>query len=757
MSHTNKPPRRTLLASATIAALSLALGVAWAQDQPATADPGGPRKIAGANGADKDNATSLPTVIVTAEKRAQDVTKVPSSISVVNSELLKNQHVASLVDLAGQLPGVQIDSGGTPGQTSIVIRGISSLQQGAVVATYIDDSPVGSSGNFSAASLSQVDLMPYDLERIEVLRGPQGTLYGAGAMGGLVKYVLKAPDLTATSGDVGGGVFSISDGSGTGWDGHARINLPLVQDTLGVTASVAQNKTPGYVDNAVTGQNGINAVTQKSGLLSVLWKPSDDVKLKVSALHQTMNANDNGTILLDPTTQQPVHGERQTGTLLKQPVRKQLNFYSATLNWDLHWADFTSASSYSTIFFQPTQDLSVQFGPLFPLLGAPAPGLAPFVTRIHVNKATQELRLASKPDDHVEWLAGAFFTRELSHNYQNISSLTDTGEPIAGLDPLLAGEVGPTTYKEGALFGDLTYKFNDKFDVTAGLRYARNEQTYQQRVTGGLLVPLGITYGHSAENVLTWMLSPKYQINDNTMLYARVATGYRPGGPNIALPGIPPTVKSDSLINYEAGLKSRFFDNRVSVDFDLYAINWRDIQLPATTPGGLGYTSNGGKATSRGAELSVAFRPTRNLQLGFNAGYTDAYLTEDAPALQGKNGDSIPSVPRVTWSTNADYYFDVSNGWSGHVGGDYRWTGKRWSNVSSNPYNYRERSYGVLDLNADISRNNWTVQFYVKNLTNARPHLNISYLQSALTGEVADLQSILLQPRAVGIDFNVQF
>jgi len=757
MRNTNKLPRRALLASATIAALSLSIGAAWAQDQAETAHPDSAAKSSGANGVDKNSATSLPAVIVTAEKRTQDVSKVPSSISVVNSELLENQHVASLVDLAGQLPGVQIDSGGTPGQTSIVIRGISSLQQGAVVGTYIDDTPVGSSGNFSAASLSQVDLMPYDLERIEVLRGPQGTLYGAGAMGGLVKYVLKEPDLGTTSGDVGGGVFSISDSSGTGRDGHARINLPLIQDKLGVTASVAENRTPGYVDNAVTGQNDMNAVTQKSGLLSALWKPIDDVKLKVSALHQTMNANDNGAILLDPTTQQPIHGERETGTLLKQPVRKQLNFYSATLNWDLHWADFTSASSYSTMFYQPTQDLSVQFGPLFPLFGASAPGLAPFVTRIHVNKATQELRLASKPDDHVEWLVGAFFTRELSHNYQNISSLTDAGEPIAGLDPLLAGEVGPTTYKEGALFGDLTYKFTDKFDVTSGLRYARNEQTYQQRVTGGLLVPLGITYGHSAENVLTWMLSPKYQIDDNHMVYLRAATGYRPGGPNIALPGIPPTVKSDSLVNYEAGLKSRFFDNRVSVDFDLYTINWHDIQLPATTPGGLGYTSNGGKATSRGAELSMAFRPIRNLQLGFNAGYTDAYLTEDAPALQGKKGDSIPSVPRVTWSTNADYYFDLPHAWSGHVGWDYRWTGKRWSNVSSNPYTYRERSYGVLDLNADISRSIWTVRFYVKNLANARPHLNISYLQSALTGDVVDLQSILLQPRTVGIDFNMQF
>jgi len=753
---TCKPLRRTMLASATIAVFSLSLGTAWAQDQSAATNTNSATKSASAKNVDKTITTSLPTVIVTAEKRTQDVRKVPSSISVVGSEQLENQHVASLADLAGSLPGVQIDTGGSPGQTSISIRGISSLGQGAVVGTYIDDSPLGSSANFSRASLYQLDLLPYDLDRIEVLRGPQGTLYGAGAMGGLVKYVMKEPDLDSVSGEVGGGISSISGGSGSGWDGRANINLPLIQDKLGITVSVGENKTPGYVDDAVTGQNGINAVTQKSGRFTLLWKPNDDIKLKVSALHQSTDANDDGMILLDPTTQQPIYGDQKTGTILPQPFSNRLDFYSATLNWDLHWADFTSATSYSTSNVSMVSDDSATYGPLFPLFGYPA-GLSPFDLGLTTKKVTQEFRIASKPDDHIEWLVGAFYTREMSDNFQTSRALADDGSPLPGLDPLLVGS-GPSTYKEGALFGDLTYKFTDSFDITGGLRYARNEQTYEQIVTGGVLVPLGNSYGHSAEDVLTWMLSPEYHLNDDSMLYVRAASGYRPGGPNFALPGVPPTVKADTLINYETGWKSLFFDKKVSIDFDIYDINWHNIQINATTPNGaLGYTANGGTATSRGAELSTAFMPIQGLRLGLNAAYTDAYLTQDAPSLDGKSGDSIPGIPRFNWAFTTDYNFSFLDAWAGHVGGDYRWTGSRLSNVNSSPYTYREGSYGVLDFDADISKDIWKVQFYVKNLINAHPHLNINYLQNGATGDVAYLESAMLQPRTVGVEFDVQF
>lgn len=760
MSATSKPLRHTLLATAMIAAFALSSGGARARDtspQDASAADSKTTGIVPKQG-DGAGATTLGIVTVTAQKRAQDARKVPSSISVVGSEQLRDRNVASLVDLAGSLPGVQIDTGGSPGQTSIAIRGISSLGGGAVVGTYVDDSPLGSSANFARSSTYQLDLLPYDLERIEVLRGPQGTLYGAGAMGGLVKYVMRQPDLDMLTGEIGGGVSSISGSSGTGWDGRATVNLPLVQDKLGIIASLSQNQTPGYIDNVVTGQNDINEVTQKSGRFALLWKPSDDVNVKLSALHQSVDARDIGLILLDPTTQQPVYGEQKTGVALSQPFRKQVDFYSATLNLDLHWADFTSATSYSTTAMETTQDDSVTFGSLYPLFGYPA-GLSAFDLDLDLKKVTQEFRLASKPDDRIEWLVGAFYTRETSANLQVERALANDGTPIAGLDPLFAGSI-PSTYKEGALFGELTYKFNDRFGITGGLRFARNEQDFMQRIIGGggLLVPLGDSPGHSAENVLTWMLSPTYHLNDDNLLYVRVATGYRPGGPNFALPGVPPTVKSDTLTNYEAGWKSLLFDKRVSIDFDVYAINWRGIQVSTATPNGSAtYFANGGTATSRGAELSTAFMPVHSLRLGLNAAYTDAHLTEEAPSLSGENGADLPHIPHFNWAVSSDYYFHLGDAWNAHVGGGYRWTGDRPSRVSSHPYSYTERHYGVLDLNADVARDAWKLQVYVKNLTNAHPHTNIAYLQNGLTGAVVQLRSAMLQPRTVGVEFDVQF
>lgn len=746
-----RPLPRTWLAMAVLGLSSAAVS---AQNQPAPAAPDNQAKSD-----QPQNATTLGAITVTAQKRTEDARRVPASISVVGSEQLENQHAASLVDLAGSLPGVQIDTGGTPGQTTITIRGIPPLSVGAVVGTYIDDTPLGSSSNFARSASYALDLLPYDIERIEVLRGPQGTLYGASTMGGLLKYVMKEPDLDHLGGEVGGGISTISGASGTGWDSRATLNLPLIQGKLGITASVSKNQTPGYVDNVVTGQNGINAVDQKSGRFALLWKPNDDVSLKLSALHQSIHANDQGIILLDPSTQQPIYGEQKTGTVLGQPFRKQVDFYAASLNWDLHWADFTSATSYSTTAMHSIQDDSVTFGPLYPLIGNYPVGLSAFDLDLDLKKVTQEFRLASKPDDHLAWLVGAFYTRETSANLQTETAQANDGSPIVGLDPLFVGSI-PSTYKEGALFGNLTYKFNDRFDLTGGLRYARNEQTFEQRITGGggLLVPLGNTPGHSAEDVLTWMLSPAFHLNDDNMLYLRAASGYRPGGPNFALAGVPPTVKSDTLVNYEAGWKSLLFDKRVSIDFDIYDINWRGIQVSTATPNGsITYLANGGTATSRGAEASLAFIPVHDLRLGLNTAYTDSYLTEDAPALKGKNGDSLPGVPRFNWSYTTDYYFPLPDAWNGHVGGGYRWTGKRPSNVSSNPYNYVEKSYGVLDLNADVSRDVWKLRFYVKNLTNAHPHLNIGYLQNGVTNAVAELQSAMLQPRTIGAEFDVQF
>jgi len=724
-----------------------------AASQP-SAQPGDASKSDKAN---KPNQVTLAPVTVTAAKRKQNARDVTSSISVVGHQQLENQHVTSLVDLAGSLPGVQIDSGGTPGQTSISMRGISSLDVGSVVGTYIDDSPLGSSSSFAAASRYQLDLLPYDVDRIEVLRGPQGTLYGASTMGGLLKYVMKEPDLDNLYGSIGSGVSTTSGASGAGWDGRAMINVPLIKDKLAFSASVSQNDTPGWVDNAVTGQTDVNHVTQKSSRFALFWMPTSDVSVKVQAIHQSINASDTGVILLDPTTEQPIYGINKTGTVIAQPFSNNLNFYSATLNWDLHAMDFTSATSFSRTDRTSTVDDTAVYGPVFNEYGFQG-GVSPLELQENLSKFTQEFRLASKPGGQVEWLAGAFFTHESSNNLQLLGAKAADGSPLPELDPLLNVDL-PTSYTEAALFGDLTYKFTDRFDVTGGLRYAKNWQTYSYGISGigAGLEGLSDSSGSSSEGSTTWMFSPRYRLTDNSMVYFRAATGYRPGSPNLPLPGVPAVVHSDTLTSYELGWKSLLLDKRLSVDMAVYDINWKNIQLNNYTPTGVAYLANGGTAKSQGAEVSLAYLPIRNLKLGLNAAYTDSRLTQDAPSLGGKSGDSLPNIPKVTWSYTTDYSFPLPWDLTGHAGGDYRWTGARWSSFSSSSTNWREGSYGVLDLYANVTARTWTLRLYAKNLNNQHPLLNVGYLQNAATGQIAVLDATSLQPRTIGVELDTQF
>lgn len=733
--------RRPLLATATTAALAL-----WSHGALAEAGP-----------VKKQDATTIEVVTVTAQKRTENARDVSSSISVVGSQQLENQHVNSLADLAGSLPGVQIENGGAPGRTAISMRGISSLDVGSVIGTYIDDTPLGSSSSFAAASRYQLDLLPYDLERIEVLRGPQGTLYGAGSMGGLLKYVMREPDLNTLSGRVGGGVAHIDGASGTGWTGRATVNVPLIKDELAMTASLSQNRTPGYIDNLVTGKNGINDVTQQSGRVSLLWKPNADVQFKLSALHQNVDADDLGVILLDPLTQRPLYGERGTGTVIAEPFSNRVNFYAATLNWDLHWADFTSATGYSASASHTTKDDTVVYGPVFAGFGY-ANGQSGLYLDLNLKKATQEFRLASKAGGDIEWLTGLFYTHESSKNAQLLTATSATGAALPGLDPLLTVDL-PSTYREAALFGDLTYKLSEQFDVTGGLRYARNEQDHSYAVSGigAALTGLKNSGGASAENVKTWMISPRYRIDKNNMVYIRIATGYRPGSPNLALPGVPTVVDSDRLTNYEAGWKTSMLQRKLNLNLALYEIRWKDIQINNSTPQGVAYLANAGTASSRGGEASLSYTPINTLRLALNSSYTQAKLTEDAPTLKGKDGDTLPGIARWNWSTSADYYFSLSDAWSGHVGADYRWIDKRRSSFESNPDSYRQGSYQVLNLNADVSRGIWTMRVYAKNLNNAKPQLNIGYLGNGATGVTSTLQSSMLQPCTIGIEFDTQF
>ncbi|WP_198683508.1 TonB-dependent receptor [Peristeroidobacter agariperforans] len=707
-------------------------------------------------------------IVVTAQKRSESVQDVPVSVSAFAEEQLTRVHATQLQDYAAYMPGINISNGGSPGQTSITLRGIAPVGPGSVVGTYVDDTPLGASNNYARATSFALDLMPYDIERVEVLRGPQGTLYGAGSMGGLLKYVLKEPSTEAFELRAGAEGSDVSGAEDLGWGARAGVNVPL-GESVAMRASYFQQNTPGYIDNVYSGEDDYNDVEQSGGRLALMWQINDNASLKLGGMWQRLESDNNATMALALAGMDPVRASRNLPDLSTsipnaEPFDKDVDYYSATLNWNLGWADFVSATSYSKTHTSQTQDASITYGSLFPILslifelpGAPYDeGLSQFNITLDHEKWTQEFRLASTGEGAIQWRIGAFYTEEDSENKQVVDATDVNGVPIEGFLPYFAFAQLPSQYKELALFGDVTWKISDSFDVITGLRFAQNDQKFRQISSGAILVTANDP-GESDEDVFTYAVSPRWHLTDDTMIYARVATGYRPGGPNTIVPGMPPSVDADELTNYELGLKSIFMDGRALMNAAVFYIDWQDIQQ-ARSFAGVSGLDNAGDAESQGIEFESLFSVTDGLQLGFNFSYTDATLKSTPPDLPNALGVQLPGVPEWTGALTANYAFTAFGGHEANVGGGWRYVDERFSEVVRTEENlaYALPAYDVLDLNADVQFDSVTVRLFVKNLTDERAFTGGGVTVDGLNQPVR-LDLAVLQPRTVGLSVDFQF
>lgn len=763
--------------------LAVASALAWTAAAPAAAQDGASPAVE-----EPTSTTTLDVVVVTANKRVENVREIGASISVIGERQLENMGANSLSDYADLVPGLQVQDNGSPGLTSVSMRGISALSSGATVATYIDEVPLGSSGLYQGANTLALDLLPYDINRVEVLRGPQGTLYGAGAIGGLLKYVTRSPELVGDEFRVGVGLTSVRDG-GTEWKGRIGASVPLIEDRLGLRLSFARNGIPGYTDNAVDGRKDINEGEQIGARAALLWD-GDAVDVNLGVLHQRIRSDNRAGVALDPDTYAPLFGGLTDRVWQPQLFAKDLTLASLSLNWDLGWANFVSATGWSETETTNQIDATIQFGEIADLLlGLPEPGSAFVRYDFDLDKLTQEFRLTSKGGGRFEWMVGAFYTKEDALQGQFVPLFRRDGSPLPAPYDAMFGTLAqltlPSTYEEVALFANGSWRLGERFKLDAGIRQARNDQWFSQNTTAGILVPIGDAPGESSEDVFTWSLSPQFKLAEDVMLYARVATGYQPGGPNVALPGMPPSVDSSMLASYELGLKSQFADRRVQLDLSAFRIEWDDIQV-ASSFNGVGGLVNGGEATSEGVELSSLFRVTDGLLLGLNAAYTRARVKNDfEPTVipqgdfdivlnTGLAGDRMPYVPRLSWSATAEYGFITSTGFSGQVGAALRWVGDRLNDTTErqrvtapgDPSTVLQEdvtaplrldSYRALDLYAGIGKHAWELRAYVNNVTNERGWSSMTPIAGALSGNVAQLAAVPIRPRTFGMEFDYRF
>jgi outer membrane receptor protein involved in Fe transport len=707
--------------------------------------------------------TDLGTVIVTANKRSERLQDVPMAVSALPGYQLERESAVNFADYATRVPGLNVISSGQ-GRTQLVLRGITSGsgQPNSTVGTYIDDVPFGSSTVYSAGSVLTPDIDPDDLERIEVLRGPQGTLYGSNTLGGLVKFVTTPPDSSRAYGRVRAGFSSVEDG-GTGSDVHAMFNVPLAVDKLALRVNAYERHDPGYIDNVVTGKTDVNRAKVSGARAQLLWTPSDAVSLRLSALAQNLGSNDagltDGGVDVDASLK-PIHGDlRHSHPPGSSLFKLKYRLYDASLNADFGGARLFSSTSYGTLDMNSSADVTQAFGPLLnPLFGLTNGGYS-LLNPMSLDKFTQELRLQSPEEQTVEWRAGVFYTREKTNAHQSIRSFdATTGAPIALPMLLVDLSMGPAIFTEWAAYGDVTWHATSRFSVLVGARYTDDRTSYTQNGDGILVGPSQFTI-RGSDQPTTYLLNPSFKFSDDLMVYGRIASGFRPGGPNVGVPpglGAPLTFGPDKLVSYELGLKSTVMQRRMTFDVSAFYIDWSQIQLTVVS-GGIGFMGNGGKASSQGVEAAWQYAPVHGLLLSANASWTDARLDADTPpGLFGYKNDALPYVPKWNANLGVDYDFPLAAGWSGFVGGSYRYVGERKTDFAAAPGPRMDiPDYDGIDLRAGVNSGNWTIKAYVKNLTNER---GIASLGSETTDPHASpFAAVYVQPRTVGVSVSVDF
>lgn len=707
--------------------------------------------VAEPSGAEKSSGY-LEEVVVTAEKKSERLQDVPLPVTSVRSESLAERNQFRLQDYSAQVPGLSLTSNDGAGAPMIAIRGIAPASFGnPTVGVMIDDVPFGSSNAFGGGFVTP-ELDPADLARIEVLRGPQGTLYGAASMGGLLKYVTVDPSMDALKGRIQAGVSSVHNGTDVGMNVSGGINAPI-GDTVAVRASGFTRREPGYIDNSQSGERSVNETHVDGGHLSALWRPSELFSLRLSALYQKNELRG------EPLTYYGSGAEDLQQRFLPNSgtVDREFSAYSAIATVDLGTFDLTSVTGYNVTDLLAVHDNTFNLGEVT-ALAFPTPNTLDSGW-VKTSKLTQELRLNGPLGEHFDLLFGAFYTHEKSPTRTIYTAVDEQARPIGQLGLFTS----TSKYAEWALFADLTYRLNDRFDVQIGARESRMKQRFRG-MDSGLWVeliqettsPNIYPNAEATDSAFTYLLTPRFKITPDVMLYARFASGFRPGGVNQGFvpDGLPRNFKPDETLNYELGIKGDALDRKVTFDFSVYYIDWQDVQTSLLNPdASFSYYSNGGEAKSQGVELSAQFAPVRGLRIGAWGAWNDAVLTRDMPENSvtfGLEGDRLPFTSRVSANATVDYDFPLGP-LDASLGAIVTYVGDRIGPFQPSPDRQKYPSYTTADVRSRLSLDSWSATLYLNNVTDRR-----GLVGGGLGSYFPDTFAVI-QPRTIGLSVTRTF
>jgi len=706
----------------------------------------------------------LQEVIVTAQKRSEKLMEVPSSLTSLSALSLQNQGVTTFSDYMTLVPSLSDFSEGAQGHGVVILRALNTgyFQFSNTIGYYIDDVPFSATSPLSYGAFLTLDPDLTDIDHLEVLKGPQATLYGASTLGGLIKVVTKRPDLNTDSGEIRMDAATLENG-GSGYGLFGAANVVLVPGQLAMRVSGFNRDTPGYMTNLTLDTKDRNSSRKQGGRIGLRWDPSDALDIQLSAFLQSLFVDGWNYEHVNLQTLQPINGPYTYSLPYDSSFHTTYEVYNAAINYKTgSIGTLTNSTSYARYNDLETVDYSLYYGVFNAFAPEPVPSTAaqPLIFGPSLNKFSEELRFTSERLGAFELIAGLFYTKE-AIGYVNYlyNAIPPSVQPIPGPSGNILSLLTPASYKEEAGFADLTYYITPALDLTLGGRYSHNQQAVTSCQTGFAVVP-GCIPNSSSDSDFTYLAALRWRPTADLNAYARVASSYRPGGPQLTpLAGHPNSFQPDSLVNYEIGLKSDWLDHKLRTSLAVYDMEWKDVQMSSNIEG-YSVISNGGKATVRGVELETQFAPIRHLTLGVNVAYTDAKfdsVSADVSAVTGAvAGDKLPFTPAWAASALADYVLPLTDALSSTYGATYRYQGNKWSDYPGNPLNTGVviPHYDTLDLRAGLNWSRYQVQVRVANVFNS--HGIDSVVDQRIAGN-PPADAAIIPPRTYALSFAASF
>jgi outer membrane receptor protein involved in Fe transport len=737
-----------------------------------------------------DESVDSTEIIVTARKTGERIQDVPVTVTAVTAKALEERGAVDIKDILRTVPGMS-NIGTERGLSRYTIRGLSTFASSPTVGIYLDDVPlVTISTTFSGG----YDPVFFDVARVEVLKGPQGTLYGGSAMGGAIKYISATPRLNQFSVDTAAG-FAVTAHGSPSYNGEVVVNAPLVEDRLALRAGFYYRHDGGFIDampgevqdgntsstpfpiytparrdaGTTYAQKDANFADTYVGRVSLEWQPDETWSIRPQIFYQDYKQANQGAFFLN----RPGY----TSSLrMREPNYDTAAIYSLNIEKDLGGVKLTSLTSKFDRKFIYKRDYSFFLGSLIDFLYAFD---SPNDSTSNTHTFSQEVRLASDFGNDVpfRFLIGAFYSKQDDRLVQTVQ--TPGVEPIFGTDILYFGDTKTST-KQYALFGEATYTLFDRLDITAGVRLFKVDQlinaVYDGLFNGGRTT---VDNKRGKEDGVNPKVGLAYRVTDDNLLYASAAKGFRPGGPNryninpavcgadlaaIGRTSAPSVFESDNLWTYEAGTKNIFGNGAVMINAAAYYTKWKGIQQSIGLSCGFGFTDNIGTAEVKGAELEARIEPFDGFEIGGNAALTKTRVTEAVPGTTAQVGEELPGVPKWMATAFVGYSSQLGGDWRFDVRGEYQYQGAAGFTLNPtmlvtfsdgtvatipDPNGFR-KAFDVVNLSASFSHGKTRIGLYANNLFDKRPLLLIDQ-------QTASDRAWSIRPRTIGVTVRQGF